>query len=162
MNGVKLHYKIYSAVQVMKMDRSGFIKACDTNLKAVRTEFSFNQEKMAYILGISKKTLVEIEKERSSLGWSGSVTLCSIFHESSVLNETFGDVFSLIHEIAFENSEPNYRKANTTRIWWHTVSEKKGFIIEQNIVSQHYRLVAPDNSILASSFDLDDLLKLIG
>ena len=117
---------------------------------------------MAYILGLSKKTLVEIEKERSSLGWSGSVTLCSIFFESRVLNEIFSEnPLSVIRKIAFENSEPNYRRANTTRVWWHTVLEKNGFIIEQNIVSQHYRLIAPDNSILASSFDMDDLLKIL-
>ena len=147
----------------MLMKRDEFIKACDSNLKAVRTEFSFNQEKMAYVLGLSKKTLVEIEKGRSSLGWSGSVTLCSLFDKSSVLAEVFkGSAISLIHEIAFEDSEPDYRRANTTRVWWHTVTEKNGFIIEQNIFSQHYRLVAPDNSILASSFDLDDLTKLLG
>lgn len=144
------------------MTREQFINACDGNLKAVRTEFSFNQEKMAYILGISKKTLVEIEKGRSSLGWTGSVALCSIFQQSSVITELFGgEASGIIREIAFENSEPNYRHANTTRIWWHTVTEKNGYIIEQNIVSQHYRLIAPDNSILASSFDLGELTRLL-
>ncbi len=144
------------------MTREQFINACDSNLKAVRTEFSFNQEKMAYILGISKKTLVEIEKERSSLGWTGSVALCSIFQQSSVITELFGgEALNIIRDIAFENSEPNYRRANTTRIWWHTVAEKNGYIIEQNIVSQHYRLIAPDNSILASSFDIGELTKLL-
>lgn len=144
------------------MKREEFIRACDDNLKAVRTEFSFNQEKMAYILGISKKTLVEIEKGRSSLGWSVSVALCSIFAQSNVIREVFGDKALLtISEIAFEDSEPDYRRANTTRIWWHKVYEKNGYIIEQNIVSQHYRLVAPDNSIRASSFDLDELMKLL-
>ncbi len=116
---------------------------------------------MAYTLGLSKKTLVEIEKGRSSLGWSGSVTLCSLFQKSSVICEMFGDVLPLIHRIAFEESEPSYRRANQTRVWWNTIKEKNGFVIEQNIISQHYRLVAPDNSILASSFDIDDLEKLI-
>ena len=144
------------------MNREKFIEICDANLKAVRTEFSFNQEKMSYILGISKKTLVEIEKGRSSLGWSGSVTLSSIFSESGVLTEIFNkSALDIVRSIAFENSEPNYRKANTTRVWWHKISEKDGCLSEQNIVSQHYRLVAPDNSILASSFDIDDLSKLI-
>ena len=148
-------------IRVIFMKREEFIKACDSNLKAVRTEYSFNQEKMAYILGISKKTLVEIEKGRSSLGWSGSVTLCTVFSQSSVICEIFKDPEELIRAIAFDGSEPAYRHANTTRIWWHTILEKNGYVIEQNIVSQHYRLVAPDNSILASSFDLDELTKLI-
>ena len=113
------------------------------------------------MLGISKKTLVEIEKGRSSLGWSGSVTLCSVFCESGVLAEAFGDIPALLHRLAFDEGEPSYRRASHTRVWWSTVSEKNGFVIEQNIISQHYRLVAPDNSILASSFDMDDLTKLI-
>jgi DNA-binding XRE family transcriptional regulator len=50
------------------MDRKQFIEICDSKLKMIRIEFSYSQEKMALILGISKKTLVEIEKGRSSLG----------------------------------------------------------------------------------------------
>ena len=57
------------------LDREDFIKTCNSKLKLVRTEFSFSQDKMAVMLGISKKTLVEIEKGRSSLGWSGSIVL---------------------------------------------------------------------------------------
>lgn len=144
------------------MERERFVSACDENLKSVRTEFSFNQEKMAYILGISKKTLVEIEKGRSSLGWSGSVTLCSLFSGSAVLISVFGEnLADVMRNIAFESGEPSYRRANATRVWWHKRFEKDGYIIEQNIVSQHYRLLSPDNSVLASSFDMNELTKLL-
>ena len=51
------------------MDRKSFIEEMDIHLKLVRTEYGCTQEMMARILGISKKTLVEIEKGRSSLGW---------------------------------------------------------------------------------------------
>ena len=144
------------------MKRDNFINACNNSLKGVRTEYSFNQEKMAYILGLSKKTLVEIEKGRSSLGWSGSVTLCTIFADSSIIKEVFGgSAVEIIRTMAFEDSEPQYRHAHTTRIWWNKIYEKDGYVIEQNIVSQHYRLSAPDNSILASSFNIDDLYALL-
>ena len=144
------------------MDREDFIRVCDESLKAVRNEYSINQEKMAYILGISKKTLVEIEKGRSSLGWSVSVTLCTLFEQSSVIVTAFGGRASaVILSIAFDSSEPEYRRAHTTRIWWNTVLEKNGMVIEKNIVSQHYRLVSQDNRIIASSFDIDDLTNLM-
>ena len=144
------------------LDREELIRLCDMNLKAVRSELSFNQEKMAYILGISKKTLVEIEKGRSSLGWTGSVSLCCIFGSTDVIRKLFpDDPTGAVRRIAFEGGEPEYRKAHSTRVWWHTVFQKNGFAIEQNIVSQHYRLVSPDNSILASSFDLDELRRMI-
>ena len=142
------------------MTKSEFIKICDQSAKAVRSEFSYSQEKMSGALGISKKTLVEIEKGRSSLGWAGSVTLCTVFGESRILCGTFGsDIIMIVRGIAFENAEDNIRHANTTRIWWNTVYHQSGYIIEQNKVSQHYRLLAPDNSILASSFDKDELIR---
>ena len=53
------------------MNRAEFIREMDTQLKLVRTEYGYTQEMMASILGLSKKTLVEIEKGRSSLGWMG-------------------------------------------------------------------------------------------
>lgn len=64
------------------MTRDEFIKECNRIEKLIRTEFNYSQEHMAEILGISKKTLVEIEKDRRSLGWSGSVVLCSLFHDA--------------------------------------------------------------------------------
>lgn len=144
------------------MDRDEFIALCNSKLKLVRTEFSFSQEKMALMIGISKKTLVEIEKGRSSLGWSGSVVLCAVFSGSQILCDAFTqnpiDVFK---NIAFENSEPNYRQANSYRIWWQTIMENEIYIIEQNIVSQHYRLLTKDNKIVASSFNIEDLKKLM-
>ena len=48
------------------MTKKEFAVRMDTMLKAVRKEYGFTQEKMAVVLGISKKTLVEIEKGRSS------------------------------------------------------------------------------------------------
>lgn len=144
------------------MDRDEFISICNSKLKLVRTEFSFSQEKMALMLGVSKKTLIEIEKGRSSLGWSGSVVLCSIFSNSQILNDTFSvEPSELVKSIAFERSEPEYKRANTYRIWWQPVLQSDDYLIEQNIVSQHYRLLTTENKVIASSFNIDDLKKLI-
>ena len=49
------------------MDRTTFIENTDARVKLVRAEFDLTQEKMALLLGLSKKTLVEIEKGRASL-----------------------------------------------------------------------------------------------
>ncbi len=144
------------------MDRDEFVGTCNSKLKLVRAEYSFSQEKMALILGISKKTLVEIEKKRSSLGWSGSVVLCSVFSASQVLNDTFSaNPLEIVHIIAFEKMEPEYKQANTFRIWWQTIIENDTYILEQNIVSQHYRLLTKDCKVVASSFNIEDLKKLM-
>lgn len=144
------------------MQKSDFIDICNSKLKLVRTEFSLSQEKMSIMLGISKKTLVEIEKGRSSLGWSGSVVLCSVFSESQIIMDAFGAPPSeIIHLIAFEQCEPVYRRANTVRVWWQTVLQNEEYIIEQNIVSQHYRLLTIDGRIIASSFNIDELKEIM-
>ena len=72
------------------MTKKEFAAALDSALKAVRKEYGFTQEKMAVVLGISKKTLVEIEKGRSSLGWTGAAAFAAIFHESGILQAQFG------------------------------------------------------------------------
>lgn len=90
------------------MDRNEFVGKADDKLKLVRTEYGYNQEKMADVLGISKKTLVQIEKRRSSLGWTGAVALCTIFERSEVLEAAFGgETTDIIMALAFQDSEPS-------------------------------------------------------
>lgn len=142
------------------MNREDLIARCDQLLKLVRTEYSFNQEKMAQILGLSKKTLVEIEKGRSSLGWTGSVAFCTLFADSQVLQASFGGPpGDLLLDLAFRGSEPPPPKAHGG-VWWQTVMENEACLIQQNTISQHYRLLTRDGRRLASSFDIEDLLDL--
>lgn len=143
------------------MDKKEFIEICDFKLKLIRTEFSFSQDKMAIILGVSKKTLVEIEKGRSSLGWTGSVALCSLFSNSEILDSTFGgSPNDMILAIAFEGCEPYYPKTLGGRAWWHSEMENENYIIQQNVISQHYRLITKDGKRISSSFNLEDLMPI--
>lgn len=143
------------------MDRIQFIQLCDLHLKLVRTEFSYSQEKMALVLGISKKTLVEIEKGRSSLGWAVSVVLCTIFTNSKVLFNVFrGKQSEIILFIAFEDSEPEYPQTMGGAVWWKTIENNSEYTIQQNIISQHYRLLNSEGKRVASSLDLQDLTEL--
>jgi len=142
------------------MDKKQFIEICDRKVKLVRTECSLNQEKMSSTLGISKKTLVEIEKGRSSLGWTGSVALCAIFSNSEIIAGAFGgNPADIILTLAFEGSEPRHFEPVLSGIWWQTVKEHStnGCVIQQNIISQHYRLLDSGGDRIASSFNLEDL-----
>ena len=49
------------------MNKKEFIEICDFKLKLIRTEFSFSQDKMAIILGISKKTLYQHFTDKDDL-----------------------------------------------------------------------------------------------
>jgi DNA-binding XRE family transcriptional regulator len=116
---------------------------------------------MAVALGISKKTLVEIEKARKSLGWTTAVAFCTIFSDSEILADVFGGKpFDIIVALAFEGEPMSYPKTAGGRVWWTNVEQNDTFIIQQNIISQHYRLLTRDHRRVASSFRQEDLLPL--
>lgn len=142
------------------MDRNEFIKKTDEKLKLVRNEYDYTLDKMAEILGISKKTLIQIEKERASLGWTGAVTLCTIFRDSEILGMVFGGrAQDIILTLAFNGYEAKYDKTMGGKIWWRELESKNGLRIQQNIISKHYRLLNDQGSRICSSFDYEYVLK---
>ena len=143
------------------MDRDEFIENCNCKLKLIRTEYGYSQDKMSVILGMSKKTLVEIEKGRSTLGWSGSVTVCSIFRNSEIISATFGGKpTDIIMALAFDGKEPAYKKTLGGKVWWQDVEKNKKGKIQQNIISRHYRILDNADRRVCSSFSFEEIKKL--
>ncbi|MCO1602491.1 MULTISPECIES: helix-turn-helix transcriptional regulator [Desulfosporosinus] len=135
------------------MTRIEFINKVSLKLKLIRLERDYTQDKMADIIGISKKTLVQIEKGRSLLGWSGAVALCTIFRDSEVLEMTFGgDPQDIILSLAFTDYESN-EKTMGGKIWWTDIEGEDQFRIQQNIISRHYRILDGQDRRICSSFD---------
>ncbi|MBQ4650749.1 MAG: transcriptional regulator [Firmicutes bacterium] len=142
------------------MTREEFIKQIDGQVKLVRTEYGFTQDVMARVVGISKKTLVEIEKGRSSLGWTGAVALCSVFSGSQVLSGLLGgEAQDMIQALAFEDVKPVFPKTMGGKIWWETVETGKGWKIQQNIISRHYRALDDETGRICSSFSLEEIYQ---
>lgn len=129
-------------------------------LKLVRTEYDLTQDKMALCLGLSKKTVVDIEKERTTLGWAGAVTLATVFSDSTVLQNSFGGEMSdMIKALAFENTFIKYPQSMGGKLWWRVVEENERWKIQQNYISQHYRLLTPENRCVYSSFHLESVRR---
>ena len=142
------------------MDKHQFVTEMDRQVKLVRTEYGLTQETMAKALGISKKTLVEIEKGRASLGWMGAVAFCSIFARSQVLAGLLGgEAEDMILALAFEDLKPTYPKTMGGKVWWRFVETCCGYKIQQNIISQHYRALDREDGRICSSFDLDEVRR---
>ena len=140
------------------MNRGEFIKRADEKLRLVRAEYELSQEKMAWELGLSKKTVIEIEKGRATLGWSGAVTMATIFVDSEILASTFGGrPTELISLIAFEGTDAKLPRTMGGKIWWKELDVMKGFRIQQNIISGHYRILNADNRLICSSFDFEEV-----
>ena len=137
------------------MNKEDFTKQLSAMAKLIRTEFSLTQDEMSLILGISKKTLVETEKGRRLLSWTEAVALVSIFSQSHVIQNAFGgDVYDMIHAIAFDNCKVDYPDTMGGKVWWKKIQESEGYIIQQNIISGHYRLLNEKMQRMYSSFHL--------
>jgi len=114
---------------------------------------------MAEIVGISKKTLVQIEKGRSTLGWAGAVTMCTIFRNSEILEMTFGgDSQDIILSLAYTDYESN-EKTLGGKIWWTNIKLTDKYRIQQNIISEHYRILDDQDRRVCSSFDFEYIQK---
>lgn len=140
------------------MTREELITKVNGRLKLVRTEYGLTQDKMAAILGISKKTLVESEKGRRSLGWTEMVALTSIFAHSSILKDALGEDFNeMISALALEGVEISYPPTMGGKVWWREIKSAGGYRIQQNLISNHYRLLDEKDRRLISSFDLKEV-----
>lgn len=136
------------------MTRLEFVKKVDGKVRLIRTEKGYTQDKMAETLGISKKTLVQVEKERSSLGWSVSIAICVIFKESEILELTFGGgIEDIIRSLSFSNNEKRHIPTFGGKIWWKDIETKNGYTIQQNIISNHYRILDNNYRRVCFSFE---------
>ncbi len=123
-------------------------------LRLIRAEAGYTQDKMADIIGVSKKTLVQIEKGRVLANWSTVVSICALFRETETVQFLFGnEPLEVLETVALDGID--FRKAKTLggRIWWRVLSKKNGFILQQNILSKHFRILDERNYRIFSSFD---------
>jgi DNA-binding XRE family transcriptional regulator len=144
------------------MTREEFIEIVDSKIKLIRNENNYTQDKMSDMLGISKKTLVQIEKGRNSLGWTAAVATCTIFKDSEILQLAFGgDTQDIILSLAFDGYEKTHEKTLGGHIWWKDVEFKGTYKIQQNIISKHYRILSDEDRRICSSFDFDYIQKML-
>ena len=144
------------------MTKDQFIAEMNQQVKLVRTEYGFTQETMAKALGLSKKTLVEIEKGRSSLGWMGAVAFVSIFSGSQVLSRLLGgEAEDMVLALAFDDLKPTYPKTMGGKVWWRYVEMCGPYKIQQNLTSQHYRALDREDGRVCSSFDLNTIREYL-
>ncbi|EEK69908.1 MULTISPECIES: helix-turn-helix transcriptional regulator [Bacillus cereus group] len=149
------------------MNKEIITELISTKIKLIRTEKGYTQDKMAEVLGISKKTLVQIEKGRSNTGWTNTVAICALFRDSEVLQSTLGDDPLVVIETIAHKSTKNFKeKTLGGKVWWNQIQEKGDFRLQQNLISKHYRILDKHDYRWFNSFDLekalDQLDKLTG
>ena len=72
-----------------------------------------------------------------------------------------GDLDDLVEALAFAEAEPQYPKTMGGRVWWREIWKEKGYRIQQNVVSGHFRLLDRENRRLMASFTLERVMERI-
>ncbi|MFE8696243.1 helix-turn-helix transcriptional regulator [Cytobacillus sp. FJAT-53684] len=136
------------------MTRDEIISKVSEKMRLIRTEAGYTQDKMAEIIGLSKKTLVQIEKGRVDAGWSTVVAVCALFRETETVRFLFGnEPLEVLETIAREGIDYRREKTMGGKIWWKEIDRKNGLLLQQNVISQHYRIIDEDHFRIYSSFD---------
>lgn len=134
--------------------REEMIQIVSEKIQLIRTEAGYTQDKMAEIIGLSKKTLVQIEKGRTTASWSTVVTVCALFRETEMVQFLLGnDPIEVLETIAREGIDLRKQKTFGGKVWWREIDQKNGFILQQNLISNHYRILDHDFYRIFSSFD---------
>ncbi len=142
------------------MNKREFCDLIQTIIKEVRVEYDFTQEQMAYTLGLSKKTLVQIEKSRSKLGWAEAVTFCTIFEDSEILIQNVGSESKEIIQVLSLQKQPiRHFITMGGEIWWKNKEEHNGFVVQQHKLSKHYRILDHENYRVYFSLSYKDTME---
>lgn len=144
------------------MNQTDVINLISNKLKLIRIEYDYTQDKMAEILGVSKKTLVQIEKGRNLASWTVTVAACALFRESEILTSVLGaDPLEVIETLAHEKIDSPKDKTMGGKVWWKEVKVMGKFRLQQNVISQHYRILDDLDFRWYSSFIGEDALQKI-
>lgn len=136
------------------MNQTDVISLISNKLKLIRTEYDYTQDRMSEILGISKKTLVQIEKGRTKAGWTVCAATCALFRESEVLTSVLGvDPLEVIETVAHAKIDAPKDKTLGGKVWWKELKKDGSFRLQQNVISQHYRILDEMDFRWYSSFE---------
>ncbi|KMY45491.1 XRE family transcriptional regulator [Bacillus sp. FJAT-27916] len=138
------------------MTKDEIIRLISERMRLIRVEVDYTQDKMAEIIGISKKTLVQIEKERNEASWTTVVAVVSLFRETLTVQTLFGgDPLEVIETVSREQIDYRKEKMLGGKMWWNDIISEKGYTLQQNMISQHYRILDDDRYRIFSSLDED-------
>lgn len=136
------------------MNREEIVARISDIIKSIRLDLGYSQEKMAEMLGLSKKTLVQIEKQRVSASWTVVIAICALFREHTLLQTALGgDPLETIDTTVRSGVTQRKEKTLGGKVWWTEVSVMSGYILQKNNISLHYRILDDEHYRIYSSLD---------
>jgi DNA-binding XRE family transcriptional regulator len=136
------------------LDRKTFVSMVSGKMRLIRNEYNLNQANMAELIGLSKKTLVQIEKERGLASWTVVLAICALFRESDVLKMIIGDdPLDAALAIAFKDVPTPKEVTGGGLVFWKTVRKEGKFIMQRHVFTGYYRIIDGHFKRWASAFD---------
>jgi len=84
-----------------------------------------------------------------------AVAVAVIFEDSEIVGMILGcDVNDSIKSLALEHYE-NTPQTMGGKVWWRDMENTSKYKIQQNVISQHYRILTGDDRRVCSSFDFE-------
>ena len=141
------------------MNKQTVIDLVSPRLKLIRTEMDYTQDQMSEIIGISKKTLVQLEKGRQEIGWATAVVVCALFRESALLRSVMGEDPIELAEMAVHTEIHSRETAASASInWWTEIGQWQQYKLQQHTAGGHYRIIGAENKRLFSTGDREKAL----
>ncbi|WJY27370.1 helix-turn-helix transcriptional regulator [Sporosarcina trichiuri] len=142
------------------MNQEQIIEQISRRTLLIRTEAGYSQETMAAVLGMSKKTLVQIEKERTLASWTTVVAMIALFSDSEIIQLLLGDApLEVVRTVAHNGLDRPKGKTLGGKVWWRGIEQEGQYRIQQNLISQHYRILDADDYVWFSTFDEEEALE---
>ncbi|OAT83033.1 transcriptional regulator [Bacillus sp. MKU004] len=139
------------------MKKEEVITIISDKLRLIRTEAGYTQDKMANVIGISKKTLVQIEKRRVDASWTAVIAVCALFRDSETLVSSLGgEPLEVIETLAREGVDFRKEKTLGGKVWWKEIKKSHEYVLQQNLFSKHYRILDRDHYRIYSSFNEEE------
>ncbi len=153
--------------EVIFITKQDLIEKISGSVKLLRAEYNYSQQEMANSIGLSKKTLIQIEKDRLFLSWCATCAVCAVYRTSRQLSMELGeDPVNLVETLAHNDLQSYPESESKNYVFWDVVEESGGYILAKNILTEHYKITGKDGKKYFSSFDLkkitarfNDLIK---
>ncbi len=136
-------------------------KKISNSMKLLCAEYGYSQQEMANSVGLSKKTLIQVEKERILLSWVATCAVCAVYHSSrQLLMELGEDPINIIETLAHDNLSIAADSGSRNYVFWDVVEERGGYTLAKNILTEHYKVTDADGKRYCSSFDYKKIMEM--
>ena len=112
------------------------------NLLKLRKETELSQEVFADMIGVTKKTYIQLEKERSKLKWSEAVTISTLFQDTDTIQNIYGeDIIEIIQVLALKKMPKRQLPTLGGTKWWTKIRQEDDYVLQQHKLTKHYRIL---------------------